>query len=1172
MPSRFGGFQSNQKMGIWISRTVLACVFLLIGNKLALCQDIHFNRLGIEDGLSHNTVFHILQDSKGEILIGTKNGFNKYNGYELSTFYADRADSLAISNDNTSCFTEDENGYVWVATWGGGLNRFDPHTEHFLHFTHDENDPNSLPDNRVQSVYYDSKNKGIWVGMFEGGLSFLNLENHKFTHYQIDSLSNRVWAIAKADIKFLWIATEHGLVKFNSTEKTFKTFLVNPNPNHPDNKIRSVFKASDGTVFAGSQNGLYWLNAPKNEFVRIESQSKWNTDSNKALNAFCEYPKGTLWIGTQRNGLVKFNIQTEEFQQFLHNPTDFTSLSGNDIRHISTDASGVFWVGVRRGGVSTFNLQSQKFKNIKSDPESGNSLSDKQIMSVLEDRKGNVWVGTLLGGLNRIGKDGKITTFSDTQTENKLNHPEIRTLLEAKDGKIWIGSENGLHVYNPETEKITLFLSGSEDVKSISSNRIRSIHQDKSGNIWVGTKNEGINLFDEKNRNFERFLNPTDIQYANTINQIKSAGIGAVWIGTEAGLFKFEEQSKKFTFYESASKHSVHDILTEGETTWLGTPHGLVKFQEGKNEVKEYTKRDGLPINQVESLLSDSEGMIWVATTKGLSKFDPKTEVFRNYDSDDGLQSNIFNACSAFKSEDGTLYFGGINGFNSFHPTELKDNSHKPIVIITDFKKMGESMSFNKPIDEIKQVDLSYKDNIFTIEFASLDYTMPKKNQYAYTLEGFDNDWIYAGNNRSVTYSNISAGTYTFRVKGSNNDGVWSEEGTSIKISIHPPFWKTNWFYALSGIILIGGTFLFFFLRIRRLKHAKKHLQQEVASRTKELSNERDNLKEANARINLHLEEIEAQRDEIEAQRDDIIVKNKTLEKAIDEIQWQNREIKAQKEQLEHKSSDLEKAQEIISGQNKQLKSSNHILEERVSQRTKELKFAYQDLLRAHKQLDHFTYRSAHDLRGPIARLLGLCHIGKMEVQEEKALEYLSKLEISAQEMSHLLTRLMQTHEIKTKQIQPSIINVQSTIRSIWEDLNSEKSSPLKLEMEISDNINISTDKILFEIMIFRILENADDFKLREEPHPTIKVKISETEIGQIAISITDNGQGIPVEVSHKVFEMFVIGTQNGKGAGIGLYESQIISERLKGKIWLKSSETGHTEFEIILPKTYGER
>ncbi len=300
-------------MGNGILRTSLATTFLLLCSNLLLSQNIHFNRLGIEEGLSHNTVFSILQDSKGEMLIGTENGFNKFNGYDFSTFYADPADSLAISNDNTSGFAEDENGYVWVSTWGGGLNRFDPHTEHFIHFTHEEGNPNSLPDNRIQAIYYDAQRKGIWIGMFSGGLSFLNLEDYKFTNYQVDTISNRVWGIAKADMNHLWIATENGLQKFNPTEKTFERFLLEPNPAHSSNRIRTVFKASDGTVFVGSQNGFFWLNEPKYEFVRIKAQDKWNIDSNKSINFFYEYPQGVLWIGTQRNGLIRFNIQTEKF-------------------------------------------------------------------------------------------------------------------------------------------------------------------------------------------------------------------------------------------------------------------------------------------------------------------------------------------------------------------------------------------------------------------------------------------------------------------------------------------------------------------------------------------------------------------------------------------------------------------------------------------------------------------------------------------------------------------------------------------------------------------------------------------------------------------------------------------------------------------------------------------
>lgn len=1140
-------------------------------------QSLKFTNIATKQGLSHNTAYQVLQRRNGEMLIATQDGFNRFNGYDFHSYYNDPADSTAISNDNSSTIVEDNQERIWIGTWGGGINQFDSKHNQFKHLLHDDNDPKSISDNRVQALYYDSTNQCIWVGTFSGGLNRLNINTSTFRHlsYQEDKSSsisnNRIWAIKPAGPNHLWIGTDKGLNKFNLENETFQRFYIKPKQkdNVILNRVRAIYQTISGKVFIGGQEGFYRFNEVSKKFQFIDIQKEWHSNANVSITNFYEHPKNTLWIGTQRNGLIRYNIETGAYTQYLHNPQDPTSIAGNDIRHIFVDASGVFWISIRRGGVSIFNLQSNKFDHHKFVNNESGGLSDRQILSVFQDKAGDMWIGTLVGGMNRISPDGKFLYYQwDAKNSGSLAHPEVRSTMQSKDGNIWLASNRSLQRLDTSNNQFVTYNYNYSIDQSISDDRISILFEDMEGLFWLGTRENGLIQFHRNETRFEGAPNPHSKKYANVINDILDASRKFLWVATEAGLFKFDKRSKTFQYIEQASKHSINDMEPgENGSLWLATTQGLLKFNTRNATTTAYTKRNGLPSNQLNSLVLDNEGFLWIGTTRGLSKFDPITESFRNYDEDDGLQGNIFTPKASFKCPDGKLIFGGQNGFNVFYPNQLQSNTRPPKVMLTAFSKMGKEFLDDYQLQNQKSIELSHEEFLFSFEFTALDYTAPSKNQYAYRLLNLEEDWINAGNNRIAKYNKVPPGEYIFQVKASNNDGVWNESGASIRLIIHPPFWRTWWFYSSVFIFVIGSITLIVFWRIASLNSARKELAHRVETRTQQLRQERDKLKEANTRISLQIEEIEAQRDEIEAQRNDISNKNKNLTKALDEIQWQNREIKTQKEEIERKSTDLEYAQSLIKDQNIKLTLSNQALEEKVQQRTAELKKAYSELLRTHKQLDHFSYRSAHDLKGPIARLIGLCYIARMDINKDNAADYLDKLEYTAKEMDRLLSRMMRTQEIKNWHIHIKKTNLKKLIKEQWEATCIDESMPeIELLYTEPKAISFETDESLLKVLFHNLFENSIRFSSPQQKDKKVWVNVALSEKDQLVITIKDNGIGVPEEVTHKIFDMFVVGNNMGKGAGIGLYEASIITNRLKGKIWLKEHSSGNTTFELILP------
>jgi PAS domain S-box-containing protein len=839
---RFLRYGISRKTRRWIKTFILAIILIILivlslpANVYAAQNHIQFEHITTDQGLSQSGISSILQDSQGFMWFGTQDGLNKYDGYNFTVYKHDELDSHSLSDNWINSIYEDKLGTIWVGTDNGGLNKVERQTKQFTHYQHDPDNPNSLGANRVLSIYED-KSHTLWIGTDSGGLNKFERQTQQFTHYthntdDPNSLGNNtVLSIFEDKLGVFWIGTNGGgLNKFDRETGQFIHYTHDPADSNSlsDDSVLSIYEDQSGSLWIGTNGGgLNKFDRETGQFTHYtHDPDDLNSLNHTTVSSIAEDRFGNLWLATTSwygnsygKGLDKFTPKTGQFTHYIHEPTNPNSLSDNLVISEYRDNSEILWIGTSVGGINKFEQKDNKFRHYKNDPANPNSLSDNHVMSIAEDQFGIIWISPDNGGLNKFDrKTGKFTHYThEPNNQNSLSSDNVWATYEDRNGTIWIGTfGSGIDKIDRKTGQFTHYTHDPSNPNSLSDNTVTSIYEDHFGNLWIGTLSGGLNKFDGETGKFTHYT--SDPNNSNSLSDNNAFLIyedqsGTLWIATWGGLNKFNRETGNFTQYQHHANNpnslSYDRILSINEypagTLWIGTyGGGLDKFDTATETFTHYTEKDGLPNNSVVGILADDEGNLWLSTGKGLSKFNPQTETFRNYDVSDGLQGNEFDGVKAYlKSKTGEMFFGGLNGFNAFYPEQVKDNPHIPPIVITDFKKFNESVKLDTAISETKEIKLPYKDKFFGFEFAALDYTNPKKNQYAYKLEGFDKDWIYAGTRRYGTYTNLDGGTYTFRVKGSNNDGVWNEEGTSVKIIITPPPWKTWWAYTLYVVVLV---------------------------------------------------------------------------------------------------------------------------------------------------------------------------------------------------------------------------------------------------------------------------------------------------------------------------------------------------------------------------------
>jgi ligand-binding sensor domain-containing protein/tRNA A-37 threonylcarbamoyl transferase component Bud32 len=783
-----------------------------------LNTNIHFKRFSIEEGLLQYRINCIFQDTKGFMWFGTNDGLNKYDGYNFRTYKHEPGVADTLSSQVVNCLLEDRinPGILWIGT-DYGLNRFDTGTERISVFRGNPGNSDNF-DNFIWCIHQD-RSGNMWIGT-DSGLYKFNPTTATFKLYSPGTRKrNPIYTMCESAEGNLWLGSNSGLSHFGPASGVWRRC-----PLKKQTVVWSIYIEPPGISWIGSSRGLVKYN-PKNEtFVYFIHEDKKNSLSNNKVKSIMPDGKGGLWVGTG-DGLNKFDPKTGTFTVFKHDPQRPGSLSSNLILSVYVDRSGVIWVGSLDSGLNKLESGSEIFNHLFHDPQNPNSLSSNLVSSIYEDPTGILWIGTVGGGVNKY--DPKSKTFTHYLHEpgkpGSLNRNYISAITGDQQGMIRIGTyDRGVNVLNPKNEIFKHYQHDPTTPGSLSHNAVSFIFVDSSGVIWIGTNGGGLNRFHPQSETFTHFrYDPRDQNSldSDTTSSICEDRQGTLWIGTHGtpaasgtsgGLNQWVPRTGTFNHFhppfqvtETSTYYQVMDIHEDrSRILWIGSDNGLFRFDPLSGVFRAYRQKHGLASNKIYGILEDDSGNLWISTSNGLSRFNPQTGEFKNFDFRDGLQHNTFNARAYCKGRNGHLIFGGIRGLNIFQPGSVTGNSFPPPVVITAFKKFYRVVKTGKPISDLDELKLSYKDYSFSFEFTALDFHVPEKNVYAYKMEGFDKNWIITDyKKREAYYSNLDPGEYTFRVKASNNSGIWNEEGVSIKIIIDPPLWETWWFRLISLLL-----------------------------------------------------------------------------------------------------------------------------------------------------------------------------------------------------------------------------------------------------------------------------------------------------------------------------------------------------------------------------------
>lgn len=833
-----------------LKKIVIYLFFLCLGMHSAFSEtpeQITFSYISINEGLSQSTVFSIDQDKRGNMWFATYDGVNKYDGYAFTVYQHNEDDPNSIANDISRIVKTDSQGRVWIGT-RDGLSRYDEEKDIF------------------QNFFYEKNGK----------------------HLQVNG-------IEEISPELLLISTPEGLIMFDIKESKFRDDSFSTAMHKT---IASTLYRQDDQIYIGtSTDGLYTYSITQKTFEKVIPIL-----GTKQIQAILQQSPTRIWVATEGAGLFLINPKTKEIKNYLHSPSNPKSISSNYIRSLAMDSQNRLWIGTFND-LNIYHEGTDSFASYSSNPVENGSLSQRSVRSIFMDSQGGMWLGTYFGGLNYYHPiRNRFKNIRNIPYKNSLSDNVVSCIVEDKDKNLWIGTnDGGLNLYNPITQRFTSYtLQEDESARGIGSNNIKAVYVDeKKSLVYIGTHAGGLSILHRNSGQVENF-NQRNSQLVNeNVYAILPDGEGNLWLGTLSALVRFNPEQRSFTTIEkekdgtpvvskqittlfrdshkrlwiggeeglSVFKQEGLDIqkasiLPVSNVTklftnciyeasngiiWVGTREGFYCFNEKDKQIKRYNTTNGLPNNVVYGILEDSFGRLWLSTNRGISCFNPETEKFRNFTESDGLQSNQFNTASYCRTSVGQMYFGGINGITTFRPELLLDNPYTPPVVITKlqlFNKVvrpdDETGILTKNISETKSITLKSWQTAFSIEFVVSNYISGQHNTFAYKLEGYDKEWYYLTDSRTVSYSNLPQGTYQFLVKAANSDGKWNPIPTALEIIVLPIWYKTWWallifFATFAGFI----TFVFRFFWMRKSMEA----QLEIERRDKEHQEEINQMK-----------------------------------------------------------------------------------------------------------------------------------------------------------------------------------------------------------------------------------------------------------------------------------------------------------------------------------------
>lgn len=847
---------NKMKYTIYTIDILFFLLLLPLSARAQFTNDLFFSNVSVKDGLSQGMVNSIYKDTKDFIWIGTGDGLNRYDGYEFRIFKHIPTDSSSISNNIINCIQEDSLGRLWIGTIDG-LNCYCSETETFKTYKHIAGDNKSLSNNYVKSLFVDKDNI-IWIGT-DRFLNRFNPKTEEFEHYNFEGKlgDTRIYDIHKDKDNYIWLATNNaGLIRFDPETKAYVNYTHDVNNLHSisSDNVYTIFEDSKGQLWFGTwEHGVNSYNRARDNFDRFPVNKDGSGLNNNQIRCISESPDGKLWIGTFE-GLNIYDPLEKKIEYCLRHNNIPGSLSYNTINYILRDEIGTMWLGTHGGGIDMHNPLLHQFSLI--DPKQG-SNHDYGIIGPLIEYEGKIWIGTEGGGLASYDLTTKEYQHFDLYNPNRgaLNSNTIKSLCVDRNGFLWIGTyAGGVQVFDIRSKRIVNYYS---NFGGIDNNIVNDIFQDSRGNIWVGSNtSEGIHT---KAHNSDHFMVGFDIQANSThvdfpwIRTICEPSTDELWFGSiYNGIFIYKD-GKTTRHISTANSDLTSDYISviiedSEEQIWIGTYGGGVCIYDPETEViRSLTTADGLLNDNICSIIQDDYNTMWISTVAGISKFSMEDSTFTNYSyNKSGFPIEILNLKSGLLASDGQIYFGGSNGIIHFYPQLIVNNSYPAPVRITRLSLNNKTVSpkynsdiLEKSITETKEITLKYNQtNNITIEFAALNYIFPENNQYMYYLQGYEESWNEASFQRQVTYTNLPAGEYIFKVKASNNSGIWNDEYRSLVLKVLPPPWKTWWAYALYIICSAGLIYAIIYYFISRMKLKNEIYVKQIEKQAAEESHQ----------------------------------------------------------------------------------------------------------------------------------------------------------------------------------------------------------------------------------------------------------------------------------------------------------------------------------------------
>lgn len=858
--------------------SILLILWLLATNLVAQNALYRIEHYSVDDGLSQGSANCIYQDRKGFIWIGTQDGLNKFDGYKFTTYQHNPLDTNSISANWIYGIDEDDNGIIWIATQNG-LNALNPQTNIFKHYYTDKQ--------------YSFNNEEIF-NVLVGSDGFIWFKSSHYL-YKLDTLTNNISVFEHAldyfvnnksdngfpmveDAESIWMGSANGLFQFIKKMEVFKPYKNIPeDPNSLSNNfVSSISIDEKGNIWIGTGNGLNKFDKKKNRFIRYFADAKNPNQGpiGNNINALCNGKNGTLWIGTFGSGLSWFDPFTNQFYHYKHEEGDEKTIYYDYILSLYEDRTLNLWIGYAANGLDKIDLKPQKYKTYQtSKGENGLHLNSDNIASIFLENDSILWIGTWENGLNILNRNNySVKSITTTSQNQHIVGNNVHSIFADSHGLIWIGTKSGISIYdrkNKTFNDLDAYFNLTLNIK-LKGVRIYNISEDYKGNIWISTRN-GLYRYNYDTKTITTFTSSTNDSltlYDNTVVCTVCDKNGYVWIGTRTGLNRYDYSTNKCfrigykksnkpvegsqrTYYIPSNSYIYHVIedLFDENIIWVGTGSGLDKFNKKTNTFEYYTIADGLPNGTIYELIQDKNGNLWMSTNRGLAFFDEAKKKFTAFDVNDGIQGLEFNNGASYIAPSGEIFFGGVKGVTYFNPNNQKDNTFIPNVVFTTFEKTSANGKKEiRNISDLNLIELRYDDHSITFSFAALEYTNPRKNTFKYWIEGLMNDWTFIGNKNFIDIGVLAPGEYTLHVKGTNNNGIWNDKETTIKIIVYPPFYKTIWAYI--AYILLLGSIIFFYVRSRtkKLKEANEILRQkqltslEIARQKEELSVKNKNI------------------------------------------------------------------------------------------------------------------------------------------------------------------------------------------------------------------------------------------------------------------------------------------------------------------------------------------